>query len=48
MNEVVGDRENCTPRHWQAAELSHIYKVLDTAGKSGVRGEAGGMITIRV
>ena len=48
MNEVIGDRENSTPGHWQAAELSCIWKVLDTVGKSGVRREAGRMITIRV
>ena len=48
MNEAIGDRENSTPRHWQAAELSCIWKVLDTAGKSGVRGEAGRMTAIRL
>lgn len=48
MNEVIGDRENSTPRHWQAEELSRIWKVLDRAGKSGVRGEAGRMIAIRL
>lgn len=48
MNEAIGDRENSTPRQWQAAELSCIWKVLDTAGKSRVRGEAGRMTGIRL